>query len=153
MHHIREILRLSRESGLSQNQISKTLGLSKGVVQKTLSTFLKSKLPWPFPDGMADADVAAALWAAIDRRSTGVWSSDFGGFDNRARYRSTSRETDDLDHAAQFPSFGSKMGIDGTRKWPEEGFTRRWPELIEMSPEVKAKVDGMWKSLGIEKET
>jgi 4-hydroxy-3-polyprenylbenzoate decarboxylase len=57
---------------------------------------------------------------------------------------------DDLDHAAQLPSFGSKMGIDGTRKWPEEGFTRRWPELIEMSPEVKKKVDGIWAGLGIE---
>jgi 4-hydroxy-3-polyprenylbenzoate decarboxylase len=42
------------------------------------------------------------------------------------------------------------MGIDGTRKWPEEGFTRPWPDLIEMSPEVKAKVDVLWKRLGIE---
>ena len=40
MNHVREILRLSRESGLSQNQISKALGISKGVVQKALSTFL-----------------------------------------------------------------------------------------------------------------
>lgn len=62
MHHVREILRLSRESGLSQNQISKALGLSKGVVQKTLSTFLKSLLTWPLPEGMSDADVAAALY-------------------------------------------------------------------------------------------
>jgi 4-hydroxy-3-polyprenylbenzoate decarboxylase len=42
------------------------------------------------------------------------------------------------------------MGIDGTRKWPEEGFTRPWPDLIEMSPAVKAKVDVLWKRLGIE---
>jgi 4-hydroxy-3-polyprenylbenzoate decarboxylase len=57
---------------------------------------------------------------------------------------------DDLDHAAQNPSFGSKMGIDGTRKWAEEGFTRRWPEMIEMDAEVKAHVDGIWGRLGIE---
>jgi 4-hydroxy-3-polyprenylbenzoate decarboxylase len=56
---------------------------------------------------------------------------------------------DDLDHSSQIASFGSKMGIDGTRKWPEEGFTRPWPDLIEMSPEVKQKVDGMWERLGI----
>jgi 4-hydroxy-3-polyprenylbenzoate decarboxylase len=57
---------------------------------------------------------------------------------------------DDLDHSSQHPSFGSKMGIDGTRKWPEEGFTRRWPDLIEMSGDVKEKVDRLWSRLGIE---
>ena len=62
MHHVREILRLSRDSGLSQNQISKALGLSKGVVQKTLSTFLKSSLPWPLTEGMTDAILATALY-------------------------------------------------------------------------------------------
>jgi 4-hydroxy-3-polyprenylbenzoate decarboxylase len=41
------------------------------------------------------------------------------------------------------------MGIDGTRKWPEEGFTRRWPDLIEMSDDVKARVNVLWKRLGI----
>jgi 4-hydroxy-3-polyprenylbenzoate decarboxylase len=41
------------------------------------------------------------------------------------------------------------MGIDATRKWPEEGFTRRWPDVIEMSPEIKQKVDEMWKKSGL----
>ena len=72
MHHVREILRLSRETGLSQNQISKALGLSKGVVQKTLSTFMKSKLPWPLPDGMSDADVAAALYGTAPPKMRNV---------------------------------------------------------------------------------
>ncbi len=35
---------------------------------------------------------------------------------------------DSLDHASRLPNFGSKMGIDATRKWPAEGFTRPWPE-------------------------
>jgi 4-hydroxy-3-polyprenylbenzoate decarboxylase len=47
---------------------------------------------------------------------------------------------DILDHASRLPGYGSKMGIDATRKWPEEGFTREWPDAIEMSPEVKARV-------------
>ena len=34
---------------------------------------------------------------------------------------------DSLDHSSRLPNFGSKMGIDATRKWPEEGFTRPWP--------------------------
>ncbi len=56
---------------------------------------------------------------------------------------------DVLDHASIGPSFGSKMGIDATRKWPEEGFTREWPDVIEMSKEVKQKIDRIWKDLGI----
>jgi 4-hydroxy-3-polyprenylbenzoate decarboxylase len=56
---------------------------------------------------------------------------------------------DSLDHSSRLPNFGSKMGIDATRKWPTEGFTRPWPDEIIMSAEVKAKVDRMWKELGI----
>jgi len=57
---------------------------------------------------------------------------------------------DSLDHASRLPNYGSKMGIDATRKWAVEGFTRPWPEMLTMSAEVKAKVDAMWKKLGIE---
>jgi len=57
---------------------------------------------------------------------------------------------DSLDHASRLPDFGSKMGIDATRKWPSEGFTRPWPDEIRMSAEVKERVDRMWKNLGLE---
>ncbi|HZU22455.1 MAG TPA: menaquinone biosynthesis decarboxylase, partial [Terriglobales bacterium] len=57
---------------------------------------------------------------------------------------------DSLDHASRLPNFGSKMGIDATRKWPTEGFTRPWPHEITMSEEVKQRVDRMWKELGID---
>jgi 4-hydroxy-3-polyprenylbenzoate decarboxylase len=56
---------------------------------------------------------------------------------------------DSLDHASRLPDYGSKMGIDATRKWPAEGFARRWPERIAMSPEVKARVDELWKRAGL----
>jgi 4-hydroxy-3-polyprenylbenzoate decarboxylase len=57
---------------------------------------------------------------------------------------------DALDHAAPLPYYGSKMAIDATRKWPEEGFEREWPDVIEMIPEVKEKINRLWKRLGIE---
>lgn len=57
---------------------------------------------------------------------------------------------DSLDHASRLPNFGSKMGIDATRKWPAEGFTRPWPPMLTMEPGVKARVDALWKKLGIE---
>jgi 4-hydroxy-3-polyprenylbenzoate decarboxylase len=56
---------------------------------------------------------------------------------------------DTLDHAARMQDYGSKMGIDATRKWASEGFTRPWPDEILMNEETKARVVGMWKSLGL----
>ncbi|MGD1091700.1 MAG: menaquinone biosynthesis decarboxylase [Bryobacteraceae bacterium] len=52
---------------------------------------------------------------------------------------------DSLDHASRLVNYGSKMGVDATRKWPEEGFTRPWPDEIRMSPEVRRRVDELWK--------
>jgi 4-hydroxy-3-polyprenylbenzoate decarboxylase len=57
---------------------------------------------------------------------------------------------DSLDHASRQPNYGSKMGIDATRKWAAEGFTRPWPPMLTMDEDVKAKVDTLWKKLGIE---
>jgi len=56
---------------------------------------------------------------------------------------------DSLDHSSRLPNFGSKMGIDATRKWPGEGFTRPWPSVIEMSQDVKRRVDELWKKAGL----
>jgi 4-hydroxy-3-polyprenylbenzoate decarboxylase len=56
---------------------------------------------------------------------------------------------DTLDHASRLPNYGSKMGIDATRKWAAEGFTRQWPPMLQMDAKVKAKVDAMWGKLGI----
>ncbi|MFL6414930.1 MAG: menaquinone biosynthesis decarboxylase [Bryobacteraceae bacterium] len=56
---------------------------------------------------------------------------------------------DSLDHASRLPNFGSKMGVDATTKWPSEGFTRRWPNVIRMSPEVVSRVDELWKRAGL----
>ncbi len=56
---------------------------------------------------------------------------------------------DSLDHASRLPNFGSKMGIDATRKWAAEGFMRPWPEMLEMPADVKKRVDAIWSKLGI----
>jgi 4-hydroxy-3-polyprenylbenzoate decarboxylase len=57
---------------------------------------------------------------------------------------------DSLDHASRLPNYGSKMGIDATRKWASEGFTRPWPDEILMDEKTKAMVDKKWKDLGID---
>jgi 4-hydroxy-3-polyprenylbenzoate decarboxylase len=56
---------------------------------------------------------------------------------------------DSLDHASRLANYGSKMGVDATRKWPEEGFTRPWPGVIRMTEEVRQRVDALWKRAGL----
>jgi 4-hydroxy-3-polyprenylbenzoate decarboxylase len=56
---------------------------------------------------------------------------------------------DSLDHSSRLPNYGSKMGVDATRKWKAEGFERPWPAMIEMDRATKAKVDAMWAKLGL----
>ena len=56
---------------------------------------------------------------------------------------------DSLDHSSRMVNWGSKMGIDATRKWPEEGFTRRWPDVLTLPSDVKERVAEMWKKAGL----
>ncbi|MBI4552302.1 MAG: menaquinone biosynthesis decarboxylase [Candidatus Latescibacteria bacterium] len=56
---------------------------------------------------------------------------------------------DVLDFAAQFPDYSGKLGIDATTKWPEEGFTRGWPDILRMPDEVSQRVDELLGQLGL----
>lgn len=55
---------------------------------------------------------------------------------------------DYLDFASPVSGLGSKMGIDATNKWPGET-NREWGRTIEMSTEVKTRVDQIWQELGL----
>jgi 4-hydroxy-3-polyprenylbenzoate decarboxylase len=57
--------------------------------------------------------------------------------------------TDILDHASPMEGWGTKCGIDATRKLPGEGFARPWPEDISMSEDVRARVAARWKEFGL----
>ncbi|HML53021.1 MAG TPA: menaquinone biosynthesis decarboxylase [Solidesulfovibrio magneticus] len=56
---------------------------------------------------------------------------------------------DALDHSAPMACFGGKMGIDATKKGPEEGHTRGWPDALAMDPATKARIDAVWSELGL----
>ncbi len=78
-----------------------------------------------------------------------VWWYALNNIDPERDVRFSKGPIDDLDHAARGPAFGTKMGIDGTRKWPEEGHDRPWPEVIRMDEAVRRKIDELWPRLGI----
>jgi len=57
---------------------------------------------------------------------------------------------DALDHSSPLPRYGTRLGVDATKKLPEEGHPREWPEEIAMTPEIQTLVDRRWKEYGIE---
>ena len=58
--------------------------------------------------------------------------------------------TDELDPATPVPRYGSKLGIDATRKLPEEYGGKRWPEEVSADEETRRRVDEKWPRLGLD---
>ena len=78
-----------------------------------------------------------------------AWWVALNNLDPERDARFTMGPVDVLDHSSRGFTYGSKMGLDATRKLPEEGFAREWPGLILMDDATKRKVDAIWASLGI----
>jgi 4-hydroxy-3-polyprenylbenzoate decarboxylase len=81
-----------------------------------------------------------------------VWKT-LNNIDPERDIQFTLGPVDSLDHSSRLPDFGSKMGIDATRKWPTEGFTRPWPDEVASDRATRDLVDAKWdrlkKELGI----
>ncbi len=60
----------------------------------------------------------------------------------------TDGPVDILAWSAPFPGYGSRMGIDCTVTWDEEG-GRPCPGTMEMDPAVRQRVDLLWSRLGL----
>ncbi|SCL58290.1 3-octaprenyl-4hydroxybenzoate decarboxylase [Micromonospora citrea] len=73
----------------------------------------------------------------------------FGNVDYARDLLLTEGPVDHLDHSSYQQFWGGKAGVDATRKLPEEGYTRGWPEEMRMAPEVVSLVDKRWKEYGI----
>ena len=78
-----------------------------------------------------------------------AWWVALNNIDPERGARFTMGPTDVLDHSSRGFTYGSKMGLDATKKWPEEGFAREWPKVIEMDSATTARVDAMWAQLGL----
>jgi 4-hydroxy-3-polyprenylbenzoate decarboxylase len=98
---------------------------------------------------LAKAIVVVDEWVDVQDLNQTAWQA-LGNVDWSRDTIVTDGPVDDLDHASTQPSFGGKIGIDATAKLPEEGHPRPWPQPLTMSPEVKGRVDEIWKSLGLD---
>jgi len=73
----------------------------------------------------------------------------FGNTDPKRDLMFAEGPLDILDHSAPLLGYGSKVGVDATRKWRSEGFTRDWPQPIEMSQQIKDMVSARWAEYGL----
>jgi 4-hydroxy-3-polyprenylbenzoate decarboxylase len=74
----------------------------------------------------------------------------FGNTDPRRDMMFVDGPLDILDHSCPMLGYGSKVGIDATRKWRSEGFNRDWPQPIVMSQPIKNLVSQRWAEYGFE---
>jgi len=58
--------------------------------------------------------------------------------------------TDDLDHTSQGKAYGSKLGIDATKKMKQENYGREWPEMVEPDERIVKLVNEKWKDYNID---
>jgi 4-hydroxy-3-polyprenylbenzoate decarboxylase len=61
----------------------------------------------------------------------------------------TEGPTDILDHASTNMGISGKMGIDATKKWKSEGYTREWPDEMIMNEATRELVNKKWKEYGL----
>ncbi len=58
---------------------------------------------------------------------------------------------DDLDHGSYSVAYGTKIGIDATRKDASEGYTRGWPPETIMDGATRRRVSARWREYGLDK--
>src|SRR5438270_7733022 len=58
---------------------------------------------------------------------------------------------DDLDHGSYNVAYGTKIGIDATRKDASEGYTREWPPDMVMDGATRERVSARWKEFGLDR--
>jgi len=87
-------------------------------------------------------------WVDVQNPTEAAWQA-LGNVDWSRDVMINDGPVDHLDHASYHHSFGGKIGVDATAKLPEEGYTRGWPEVVRMDPDVKAHIDALWSELGL----
>lgn len=88
----------------------------------------------------ADADL---------RDLSGVAWRVFNNIDARRDLVLSDGPLDALDHSSPIPRYGTRLGVDATRKGRDEGHDREWPDPLSMEERVVSLVDRRWAEYGI----
>ena len=92
---------------------------------------------------VVDEDVKARSWEDV------IWAITTRMDPARDSVTVENTPIDYLDFASPVAGLGSKMGLDATNKWSGET-AREWGRPIAMDADVKARVDALWETLGID---
>jgi 4-hydroxy-3-polyprenylbenzoate decarboxylase len=76
-----------------------------------------------------------------------VWKV-FNNIDARRDLELSDGPLDALDHASPLRFYGTRLGVDATKKLPGEGHGREWPDDIEMDKDTKDLVSRRWGEYG-----
>ena len=132
---------------------------SYGIFHNLVFVSIDKKYPgqaWKVANGMWGAGLMSLAkvlvivdkWVNVQDADEAWWVA-LNNIDPERDARFTMGPMDVLDHSSRAFTYGSKMVLDATKKLPEEGFTREWPEVITMDADTKRKVDAIWATLGI----
>lgn len=128
----KEILKFAKELSSDVRDISVPVRNVKSLIlfvslKKTIPHAAKKMANLIFSDSrLAEFKIIMVFDADVDVKniSDSVWKF----FNN-------------VDPKRDFHFINGKLAIDITRKWKEEGYEREWPDEIEMTDDVKKKVD------------
>ena len=91
---------------------------------------------------VVDDDVNVRDWTEV------IWAITTRVDPTRDTLLADNTPIDYLDFASPVSGLGSKMGLDATNKWLGET-TREWGKPLTMTPEVTARVEQLWQTLGL----
>jgi len=91
---------------------------------------------------VVDADIDPRDWTQV------MWAVATRADASRDLVTLTDTPIDYLDFASPKPGLGGKLGIDATNKLPPET-EREWGRPMAMSPEIVARIDELWPTLGL----
>lgn len=91
---------------------------------------------------VVDPDIDVRNWTDV------IWAVSTRFDASRDLVRIDNTPIDYLDFASPRPGLGGKLGLDATRKIGAET-DREWGEVLAMNPDVAARVDSIWDSLGL----
>ncbi|WP_344983451.1 helix-turn-helix domain-containing protein [Deinococcus rubellus] len=104
MRNIREVLRLKLDLGYSDQQVSRSLRVTRSTVQKYVQRARDAGLTWPLPSDLDDLQLEAALFGPRDRTAPGMPEKpDWAKIDRELRRKGVTRRLLWEEHRRQHP--------------------------------------------------